>query len=383
MKRDDKIDILVVGDRLEGLQALESVLHESQFNLVRSASGSEVLQHLGFCDFAVILLNVEASEEQKGFETAEIINKVLRYQQTPIIFITDYIQDDISHYQGDQWGLVDFIFKPFDPQILLSKVNIFVDLFIKSKQLRLQNKMIYESERRERDLKLAELEVESLKRYRNLADAIPHIVLKARVSGTVDYFNKVWTDYTGLSPEQSEGSRWQSAIHTDDLKKLLDSWMNAVSTHQSFEAECRIRRADGQMRWFWIQITPETWQEHQIVAWLGTGTDIHDRKQSEAKIIEAEKIAISASMAKTQFLANMSHEIRTPLNAILGFAELILTPHQTEEERIYSASTIRRSGHQLMKIIDEILDISKVEAGGVEVENILVNPELNSEPIPM
>ncbi len=368
----EKVDILIVDDRMDGIIALEAVLDLPHINLVRASSGREALGNMDLYDFAVILLDVQMPE-MDGFETAQAIRKNLRHKNTPIIFVTAINKDDMYIYKGYQVGAVDYIFKPFEPQILRSKVNTFVDLFIKSRQLSAQNDMIRESERRDRYLKLAELEVESLKRYRNLADAIPHIVWKARIDGTVDYFNKVWTDYTGLCSEKSIGSHWQTLIHPDDLKGFLKSWIKSMNNFQPFEAECRVRRKDGEMRWFWMQASPEVRRENEIVAWLGTGTDIHDRKQSEEKLIEAEKVAVSANLAKSHFLANMSHEIRTPLNAILGFAELILNPAQTETERIYSVATIRRSGHQLLKIIDEILDISKVEAGRLEIETVQVN----------
>jgi PAS domain S-box-containing protein len=375
----DKVDVLIVDDRMDGIIALEAVLDQPHINLVRAGSGREALSYMGLYDFAVILLDVQMPELD-GFQTAELIRKNDRYKNTPIIFVTAINKDDMYIYKGYQVGAVDYIFKPFEPQILRSKVNVFVDLFIKSRQLRAQNDVIRDSERRERYLKLAELEVESLKRYRNLADSIPHIVWKSRIDGTLDYFNKVWTDYTGLTLDQSVGSGWQAAIHPDDLNTFLKTWITSMSTGQAFEAECRIRDKKAEMRWYWMRATPETRQSGEVVAWLGTGTDIHDRKISQVRLIEAEKMAVSANTAKTHFLANMSHEIRTPLNAILGFAELILNPEQTIEDRNSSVTTIRRSGQQLLKIIDEILDISKVEAGRLEIENIEVKtPQMLSQ----
>ena len=372
MDFNDKIDILIVDDRKDGISTLESLLDLPHIKLVRARSGCDAIGYLDLYDFAVIILDVQRPDVN-GYETAVEIQKISRHKATPIIFVTTINKDDMYFHKGYEAVAVDYIFKPFEPYILRSKVNTFVELFIRSRQLKAQNDVIRESERRDRYLKLAELELESLKRYRNLADAIPHIVWKAQVDGAIDYFNKVWTDYTGLSSEKSIGSHWQTFIHPDDLKSFLKSWIKSMNSLQPFEAECRVRRKDGEMRWFWIQASPEVRHENEIVAWLGTGTDIHDRKQSEAKMIEAEKVAVSASLAKTHFLANMSHEIRTPLNAILGFAELILNPSQTEVERVYSVATIRRSGHQLLKIIDEILDISKVEAGRLEIETVRVN----------
>jgi PAS domain S-box-containing protein len=368
----ERVDILIVDDRLDGLIALEAVLSSPRMNLVRAQSGREAISLITQHNFAVILLDVQMPELD-GFETALIIRQNEKYRFTPIIFVTAINKDDKYIYKGYEAGAVDYIFKPFEPQILRSKVGFFVDLFLKSKQLQAQADMIRESERRERYLKLAELEVESLKRYRNLADSIPHLIWKARVDGSLDYFNKVWTDYTGLSQEQSAGSGWQSAIHIDDLSDFLKTWLHSMTSRQPFEIECRIRKSTGEMRWHWVRAVPEMRRNEEVVAWLGSCTDIHDRKITEMKLMEAEKVAVSASVAKTNFLANMSHEIRTPLSAILGFAELMTNPAQSEDEHAHCISTIRRSGRQLLEIIDEILDISKVEAGHLEIEKIEVD----------
>lgn len=192
------------------------------------------------------------------------------------------------------------------------------------------------------------------------------------MGGTLDYFNKVWTDYTGLSQEQSIGAGWQEAIHPQDLNSFLKFWIQAIAANKSFESEIRIRGRDGEMKWHLVSAVPEI-RHNEVTAWLGTCTNIHDRKLSEEKLQKAQSEAINANLAKTHFLANMSHEIRTPMSAILGFAELMQDPLQTEEQRLHCISTIHRNGKQLLAIIDEILDISKVEAGHLEVEKIKFN----------
>lgn len=366
------VDILIVDDRLDGLVALEAVLNMPNINLVRAQSGREALALIHQYDFAVILLDVQMPD-MDGFETAHNIRELEQYKLIPIIFVTAINKDDRHIYRGYEVGAVDYIFKPFEPQILRSKVGIFVELFLKSRQLQEQNILIRESERQTRYLQLAQLEMETLKRYRSLADAVPNMIWKSKVDGTLDYFNKVWTDYTGLSADQSIGSGWQEAINPRDLRGFLKAWMDSMNSGNPFQIECRIRRADGEMRWHWVRAVPEVNSFDKVIAWIGTCTDIHDRKLVERDLIEAQRMAVSANVAKTQFLANMSHEIRTPLSAILGFAELLLNPELSYDERVQSINTICRSGEQLLKIIDEILDISKVEAGHMDIEEIEVD----------
>jgi two-component system, sensor histidine kinase len=367
------VDILLVDDRRDGLIAMEAVLRDiPNLNLVSANSGAAALAQLEKHNFAVILLDVQMPMLD-GFETAQLIRQNYSgYRDTPIIFVTAINTDDKYISRGYEVGAVDYIFKPFDPYILQAKVRIFVDLFLKNQQLQQQALIIRESERREKYFKLTEMEVESLRQYRKLADAVPHIVWKARVEGTVDYFNQVWYQYTGLTEGESIGSSWQSCVHPEDLGRFLLNWMRSMGTQKPFEIEVRIQKHDGDWRWHWVHAVPDL-RGHEVLSWVGTCTDIHDRKMSEERLVDAQQQAVSANLAKSYFLANMSHEIRTPMSAILGFTELLLNPKQNESERQHAISTIHRNGKQLLNVIDEILDISKIEAGRLEVEIIEFN----------
>lgn len=364
------VDILLVDDRKDGLIAMEAVLRDiPNLNLVCVQSGTLALEELESHNFAVILLDVQMPTLD-GFETAQLIRQNYpTHSNTPIIFVTAINTDDQYIYRGYEVGAVDYIFKPFEPYILRSKVKIFVDLFIKNQQLQQQALIIRESERREKYFKITELEVESLRQYRKLADAVPHIVWKAQVEGAIDYFNQVWYNYTARTEEESIGSGWQSSIHREDISQFLLSWIRSMTAQTSFEIEVRIKRFDQKWRWHWVHAVPDL-NGLRVVSWVGTCTDIHDRKISEKKLVVAQQQAVSANLAKTYFLANMSHEIRTPMSAILGFAELLLNPSQTDNERHHAISTIHRNGKQLLNVIDEILDISKIEAGRLTVEII-------------
>ena len=365
----NKIDILIVDDRADGLIALEAILSNPRYNLVKAGSGAQALALIPKYNFAVILLDVQMPI-MDGFETATKIKQDPNGKYTPIIFVTAINKDDTYVFKRYQSGAVDYIFKPFDENILRSKVSVFADLFEKSKQIEEQAKLIRGSAQNERYLRLAQLEVESLKRYQNLANSIPHAVWRAKPDGTMDYFNLGWTNLTGFTDHQSVGAGWQSAFHSDDLRTFLKTWMKNIGTAEDFSVECRIQDVAGQMRWHLIRAIAECRIDGEITAWLGTCTDIHQKKIAEEKLIKAQQEADAASLAKTNFLANMSHEIRTPLNSILGFAELMLGDDQSAANQSKNLSTIRKNGTLLLKIIDEILDISKVETGHLELEEI-------------
>lgn len=361
-----KVHILIVDDREDGIVALESVFDQSPYHLVKARSGVEALRLAPLYDFAVILLDVQMPG-MDGFETAAELKKNELTRNIPIIFVTAINKDDTYVYKGYEYGAVDYVFKPFDSHILRAKVDVFVDLHIKNRQIQEQNDMLREGERRERYLRLSELEIESLKRYRNLADSVPHAIWRAKPDGTMDYFNRVWTETTGLSEEQSLGGGWQTAFEPDDLKQLLRTWIEALETKQGFELECRII-SNGELRWHWLKVVSELKASGELTAWLGTCTEIHARKNMEQSLMVAREEAEVANAAKSHFLANMSHEIRTPLNSILGFAELMSYSSSTDAQRSEYLHTIKRNGSNLLKLIDEILDISKVEANKLEIE---------------
>src|SRR5919112_2962645 len=149
---DGPVEILLVDDRPENLLALEAILEPLNQTLVRAHSGDEALRKLLLHDFAVILLDVQMPG-LNGFETARIIKSRERTKYIPIIFLTAISKEEAYVFEGYSVGAVDYIFKPFQPEILRSKVAAFVDLFLRQRKLAEQEALVRESERRELELR--------------------------------------------------------------------------------------------------------------------------------------------------------------------------------------------------------------------------------------
>lgn len=362
-----KVNILLVDDRPEGLLSLQAVLDHCDYNLITAKSGRDALAHVLQNDFAVILMDVQMPG-MDGFETTSIIKKREKSRNIPIIFMTADSKADHYISVGYSVGAVDYVLKPFDPHILKSKVAVFVDLYKKNKILQEQSETLREIERRDRMRVLHDLEVEGRRRYQNLADAIPQIIFRASGEGSVEYLNQFWMAYTGKNIESSNGDLWKDVVHPKDIPTIENKWAQARHTQNGFEVECRVQQVLGDYRWHLLRVVPEFSGTHELVSWLGVATDIHDQKMTQQELLVAKKLAEVANETKSNFLANMSHEIRTPLGVILGFSELIMDPTTTEKEKIDAINAIRRNGEQLSKIIDEILDLSKVEAGRMDLE---------------
>lgn len=151
----DAANILLVDDNSSNLVAIEAALSTLGQNVVKAASGTEALRQLLRRDFAVIILDVKMPDLD-GFETARLVRGRLRSRYTPIIFVTAYDDLESEILRGYSLGAVDFLFKPVVPEILRSKVAVFVDLDRQADLVRRQTELLREAERREHDRKLTE-----------------------------------------------------------------------------------------------------------------------------------------------------------------------------------------------------------------------------------
>jgi formate hydrogenlyase transcriptional activator len=115
----------------------------------------------------------------------------------------------------------------------------------------------------------------------SVVDVIPTLAWSARPDGSADFFNKRWLDYTGLSAEQARDWGWMDALHPDELNQLADYWRSVLASGEPGEIEARLRRFDGEYRWFLFRATPSFDTDGRIVKWFGTNTDIEERKCAE------------------------------------------------------------------------------------------------------
>src|SRR5882672_3722026 len=192
-----RTNILLVDDRPQNLLALQAVLEPLEQNLVLAQSGEQALKHLLEADFAVILLDV-MMPGLDGFETATLIKERAKTRHIPIIFLTAVSPPEEFVTRGYTIGVVDYLAKPFSPEILRAKVAVFVQLHRKNEQIRQQSELLRLNEKREREREGEELRRLGEKRYQELAESIPQIVFTAAPDGHIAYFNQRWYEYTGL-----------------------------------------------------------------------------------------------------------------------------------------------------------------------------------------
>jgi PAS domain S-box-containing protein len=167
-----------------------------------------------------------------------------------------------------------------------------------------------------------------------------------------------WRSVLGYSPDRLVGTSYVKLVHSDDLAKgreQLSILMTSGVETSNFEV--RLRARDGSFRWILWNLRGDP-AARRI---YGVGYDMTERRLVEEELIDAREAALQASQEKSRFLANMSHEIRTPMNGILGMTSLLLSSALTDEQRDL-LETVHQSGEALLAIIDDVLDISKIEA---------------------
>ncbi|HEX6271855.1 MAG TPA: ATP-binding protein [Polyangiaceae bacterium] len=350
----ERVDVLVVDDRAEDLIVLSTILDGPLYNIVTARSGPEALKRLLEQDFAVILVDV-FMPTMDGFELAALIKKRERSRDTPLIFLTAAGSEVGRIYQGYALGAVDYLPKPVDPDVVRAKVAIFAELFRRAKRLDAQGKALREAERRERDLQISELKLAAERRFTNLAEAIPQIVWTANGRGELQYANRRFVEYTGMDLEKAHGDGWRAAVHPEDAASSLAGWREAVERGSPYEGEFRLLRgSDGAYRWHISRAVPERTADGTIVAWLGTHTDFEDLKQ--------------AIQARDEFLSIASHELRTPLTALKLRLQALLYAKGLDEKLERKLESAARQTQRLERLIDNLLDISRMTTGHLELE---------------
>jgi len=213
---------------------------------------------------------------------------------------------------------------------------------------------------------------QSEQRFRQLASDAPIGIFITGVDGHCSYTNAAWQEITGFSSEEALGLGWMKTIHPDERDLLLRHWRETARQQQEFRASFRYLRPDGRIRWVSARAVAMRGEDGRILGYIGTNEDItalmelhrelEDR--NDALKVESQR-AQAANRLKSEFLANMSHELRTPLNGIIGFSKLLsderIGPmNQRQKEYI---GDVLRSGHHLLQLINDLLDLAKIESG--------------------
>ncbi len=413
--------ILVVDDAPANLVAMRALLARVDANIYEANSGNKALALCMRHDFSVILLDV-LMPEMSGYEVAEFLRGTPQTRNIPIIFVTAAHTDEQHKLKGYDIGAVDYILKPVDDRVLLSKVNVFLDLYNKKQSL---EREITERRRMEEQLKKNHMVLDSVSRMQTkfIRERDAHELFDALLLDILTLTDSSYGFVCDLHHDPDTGApflqtlafsnlSWEAeslryyvenakeGLQFRNLDNLIGSAITSGSAVISNDPANDPRSGGlpaGHPVIYSYMGVPLWASGNEIVGLIGLanrpgGYDesliahmkpvlaasaqiidgYHNRKArtiAEERLKVATKEALLASQAKSEFLAAMSHDIRTPMNAILGMGE-VLRDSGLNNEQQQALQVLTHAGENLLALINDILDLSKVEAGQLQLENI-------------
>ena len=205
---------------------------------------------------------------------------------------------------------------------------------------------------------------EEKQRFRTITNAMPQMVWTALPDGRIDYHNDQFYQFVGAAASAVEGSAWaDDVLHPDDRQAGREIWQRSVQRGEPYEMTYRLRHHSGEYRWILARALPVRGADGGIVKWLGTDTDIHEKKLAEDALQEA-------SRRKDEFLAMLAHELRNPLAPISAAAQVLrMAPEDPAKVRSF-AEVIGRQVNHMTSLVNDLLDVSRVTRGMVQYEKL-------------
>ena len=222
------------------------------------------------------------------------------------------------------------------------------------------------------DRKMSERQLRKLSRA---VEQNPVSILITDARGAIEYVNPKFTEITGYESEEVIGKNpriLKSGEMDDDFYREL--W-TTITSGGVWKGEIINRRKSGERYWAYKTISPILDSHGEILNYVAIGEDVTEKKQNEAELIMAKEKAEESDRLKSAFLANISHEIRTPMNGILGFADLLKSSDLTPENQKEFIEVIEQSGQRMLNVMNDLIDVSKIEAGEMKIK--MQNTNLN------
>ena len=225
-------------------------------------------------------------------------------------------------------------------------------------ELRLRVDQLAKADRYKEDL-LASLQ-ESEQKLRLLANTIPQLAWMAHPDGSIFWYNRRWYEYTGTTLDQMQGWGWQSVHDPTVLAQVLERWKESIAAGEAFEMIFPLKGANGQFCPFLTRVNPLRDEQGRILYWFGTNTDISEIKRMEEALRDADR-------RKDEFLATLAHELRNPLSPIRNSLEILKMPRVDAATVQQTRAMMERQVHHLVRLVDDLLDVSRVMRGKIEL----------------
>jgi signal transduction histidine kinase/PleD family two-component response regulator len=375
----EKVNILVVDDLPEKHVVFSSILEELGQNIVSARSGQEALRYILEMEFAVILLDVNMPDID-GLETAGLIRQYKKTAQTPIVFITAYV-DEVQAKRGYALGAVDYIPSPVVPEVLRSKIRVFVELFRMNRQLQMQAAAREALARAEAARAAAE---EASQRADYLADASQLLSRSLNLDDTIaailDLCVPTLGDRAILGIPDSEGGVRRLEMHpapkaddhevfTPELRAAADQVIRQrqfklAALGQRVAAICPLMAGD-QIRGALVLLGNAQQMDSARVALIREFASRASIAMENARLYTAVQ---EADRRKNEFLAMLAHELRNPLAPIRNAVHIMQGDDVTQLTMNWARDVIGRQADHMARLVDDLLDVSRIVQGKVVVK---------------
>jgi PAS domain S-box-containing protein len=318
--------ILAVDDDPRNLLAVREMLQGPDVEIVTAESGEAALRHVLRDDFAVILLDVQMPNID-GYEVAGMIRARARSARVPIIFLTAFNKDDMHVFRGYSAGAVDYVFKPIEPLILKSKVDVFVDLHRKTEEIRRQaaeeRRLLMENLK----VRNEKLRTEQMLRRREehqsiILQSLPIALFTASLQDDhrkLHFTKDGITGLTGFHPEAflEREDFWSSRVHPEDRDRVF-AQLRELPALGAVSLEYRWRCADGTDRHFLDHTVVIRDEDNNLHEFFGMWFDITERKQLEQNLLHASKLE-----AVGRLTGGIAHDFNNMLSVVIGNLDLM------------------------------------------------------------
>jgi PAS domain S-box-containing protein len=362
------VTLLLVDDTPANLLALKALLDTPEYRLVSASSGNEALMIALRESVDLLLLDV-VMPEMDGFEVARILKSSERTRNIPILFLTALATEASYLYRAYDVGAVDYIIKPLDPEIVRKKVAVFAQLVRQRDEIERLAEEQRETQRREYELRLAELQHAGDRRYRKLVEGIDHaIAWTVDESFRLTFISRQASAILGYPMDYFlQADFWARHLHPHDRDSVLALFRRALAEHVDLACNHRFVAADGRVVWVHTGLSGEPGLGSARPELHGFSVDVTDLKR-------AEEEARAAKQARDDLLATVSHDLRSPLSSIKLSAGLLARGRVEDPARTPRlATTIMHAAERMERLLAQLLDLAQLEARALPLERTAVD----------
>ncbi|MFO7904376.1 MAG: response regulator [Pirellulaceae bacterium] len=367
--------VLIVEDDQAQLRTLLGILRDEGFDVVGCGTAAEALKRLAYDQFHVGIVDLGLPDVANG----DLLDRLTQVAGGVSLIIHTGRGSYNSAKKAVNVGAFAYVEKGNDPRELVGHVHRAIHARMKRYAEDLEEAVAARTRQWQNALRALERNQRLLTHVERLA-AVGGFEWDPR-TGTFT-FSDEWTRIHGITSTQLSLAELLPIIHPEDRSNIERALDDALAGHRDYDMEHRVvHQRTGEIRWIHARGKVLHRTGGEPVTLFGSAQDITERKRGEAELAKAKETAEAASRAKSEFLANMSHEIRTPMAAITGFTELLLSEERPPAEWREYLTTIHRNARNLLDIINDILDLSKIEADRTDIELIDWSPREVAEEV--